>query len=299
MFGCVASLIVFLSVANAQVDAKKDSECKKSIDENGSGGTLEMEDWNEEVPESLSLLQTSARAMLKAAVDQGVYGGRQRNVTEFSLAALAMNEAGLQQNATKLSLEAQALKKAGRQHNDTDLGLAAQAMQEPGQQQYDAQLTLEAQTMKEAGQHHNDSELSLEERAMKEIEFEVSSASSMPVKNKVVFVLLNFMFGICGVDRCYMGQPCLGVLKALTLGGCGIWYFLDYVVQLVNVLGKAATIHIVGFQATWETSTIQPAFVLDVVFLCVSVGCCLCACCTGLTSMKLMQKENNKSLYTV
>jgi TM2 domain-containing membrane protein YozV len=127
----------------------------------------------------------------------------------------------------------------------------------------------------------NDTELSLRDMAIQEIEFEVKKGTSMPVKNKLLFAMLNLFLGFCGADRCYMGQPCLGVIKALTLGGCGVWVMIDTVVQLVNSLGKASQIHVLGFQATWETSTIHSSFVLVLVLLCVSAACCLCSLCTS------------------
>merc|ERR1719161_2863430 len=58
-----------------------------------------------------------------------------------------------------------------------------------------------------------------------ELEYELHGAKTPPMKNKVVLVLLTGIFGLCGVDRCYMNQLLCGVAKGLTLGGCGVWMF--------------------------------------------------------------------------
>lgn len=46
-----------------------------------------------------------------------------------------------------------------------------------------------------------------------------------------VFLLALFL---CGVDRMFIGQVGLGILKMLTGGGCGIWWLID-----LFLIGKA------------------------------------------------------------
>ncbi|MEX0702951.1 MAG: TM2 domain-containing protein [Planctomycetales bacterium] len=48
-------------------------------------------------------------------------------------------------------------------------------------------------------------------------------------------LLLSFFLGGIGVDRFYLGYTGLGILKLLTLGGCGIWALIDFI---LIALGK-------------------------------------------------------------
>jgi len=60
-----------------------------------------------------------------------------------------------------------------------------------------------------------------------------------PQKSFTTALLLSFFLGGLGVDRFYLGYTGLGVGKLLTLGGCGIWALIDFIMIAMRKVPSA------------------------------------------------------------
>eukprot|EP00929_Paragymnodinium_shiwhaense_P022214 TRINITY_DN14245_c0_g1_i1.p1 TRINITY_DN14245_c0_g1~~TRINITY_DN14245_c0_g1_i1.p1 ORF type:complete len:343 (+),score=103.40 TRINITY_DN14245_c0_g1_i1:147-1175(+) len=100
-----------------------------------------------------------------------------------------------------------------------------------------------------------------------------ANEKEMPQKNKLLLQVINvFGLGFWGIDRCYMDQPWIGLLKMLTIGGMSIWAFIDWCILTENALSSAKTIDSLGFYAEFE-SGVDSAFWLALFNLIFAVGC--------------------------
>ncbi|MGB3344154.1 MAG: TM2 domain-containing protein [Aequorivita sp.] len=47
-------------------------------------------------------------------------------------------------------------------------------------------------------------------------------------------LLLCWFLGVFGIHRFYTGHTVIGVLQLLTLGGCGIWTLIDFIIIIAG-----------------------------------------------------------------
>ena len=52
--------------------------------------------------------------------------------------------------------------------------------------------------------------------------------------NWILTLVMSILFGSLGVDRFIMGHIGLGILKLITMGGCGIWWLVDLILIAVK-----------------------------------------------------------------
>ncbi len=58
--------------------------------------------------------------------------------------------------------------------------------------------------------------------------------------NKHVFVwVFTWLLGALGIDRFMRGQVLFGILKLITVGGCGIWALVDWIIAMVKAYGSS------------------------------------------------------------
>jgi TM2 domain-containing membrane protein YozV len=62
----------------------------------------------------------------------------------------------------------------------------------------------------------------------------LKTQNTVTLSRWTILLLLSLFFGAFGADRFYVGKIGTGVLKLLTLGGCGIWSLIDLILLLMG-----------------------------------------------------------------
>lgn len=104
--------------------------------------------------------------------------------------------------------------------------------------------------------------------AIKLLQYELEIGAGPSPRSKVALVLIElFGLGLCGVDRCYMGQCALGLLKCLTVGGFTVWFIFDYLAVVITALSGSGYMNAFGMKGSFLTDEIAFAFWLTAIGL--------------------------------
>lgn len=71
-----------------------------------------------------------------------------------------------------------------------------------------------------------ESVLTVKER-LKEMDYSTASIILAQAKDPTISIILSIIVGSLGIDRIYIGDIGLGILKLITCGGCGLWWLID------------------------------------------------------------------------
>ena len=52
----------------------------------------------------------------------------------------------------------------------------------------------------------------------------------MGPKKRLLEAILSFFFGVFGAHRFYVGKIITGIIQLVTIGGLGIWCFIDFLI---------------------------------------------------------------------
>ena len=62
----------------------------------------------------------------------------------------------------------------------------------------------------------------------------MTDAAPQSPKSWLATLLLSIFLGELGIDRFYLGKIGTGILKLITLGGCGIWWLIDIILTIAG-----------------------------------------------------------------
>ena len=59
------------------------------------------------------------------------------------------------------------------------------------------------------------------------MDYNTASIILAQAKDPTISIILSVLVGSLAIDRIYIGDTGLGIIKLLTCGGCGIWWLID------------------------------------------------------------------------
>lgn len=62
---------------------------------------------------------------------------------------------------------------------------------------------------------------------LQDMDYTTASIILAQAKDPTISIILSIIVGSLGIDRIYIGDIGLGILKLITCGGCGVWWLID------------------------------------------------------------------------
>lgn len=69
--------------------------------------------------------------------------------------------------------------------------------------------------------------ISIIRESLQSMDYDTGCIVMSQAKDPTIAIILSVIVGSLGVDRIYIGDVGLGILKLITCGGLGIWWFVD------------------------------------------------------------------------
>ena len=63
---------------------------------------------------------------------------------------------------------------------------------------------------------------------LQDMDYSEASIRLAQSKDPTIVLLISIFLGQFGIDRFFVGDTMMGVLKLITCGGCGIWTIIDW-----------------------------------------------------------------------
>lgn len=168
--------------------------------------------------------------------------------------------------ATKVTAEKVKFEVAETSPHQTTQHKVDSSTEQPTRQKIESVLDQEAEAVR------NSTVPSLQKTLLVQLEYELNLSQEPPSKNKLILAFIEILgLGVFGIDRCYMGQTMLGILKGVTFGGFVVWAAVDFVILGYYLLIKSTSVDCFGYHAKFDQGLVEPAFWVFLILLAIMI----------------------------